>query len=170
MTLICIGNLSIIGSDNGLSPDRRQAITWTNAGILLIEPLETNFSEILIKIHTFSFKKMHLKTLSVKWRPFCFSLIVLMESHCVSVFVRRSWWPSCWEWCDNNASTSLMYIGKKLVLPSKLFLSRYGNGMRIISYLWLSMASGSEQSCSSGIFIDNFLCHLYTWDSFPNRD
>ena len=36
-----------IGSDNGLAPDRRQAIIWTNAGILLIGPLGTNFSEIL---------------------------------------------------------------------------------------------------------------------------
>ena len=44
---------------------------WTNAGILLIRPLGTNFSEILIKIHTFSFKKMHLKMSSAKWRPFC---------------------------------------------------------------------------------------------------
>ena len=35
------GNLTIIGSDNGLSPGRRQAITWTNAGILLIGPLGT---------------------------------------------------------------------------------------------------------------------------------
>ena len=39
-----------IGSDNGLSPIRRQAIIWTNAGLLSIGPLETNFSEILIKI------------------------------------------------------------------------------------------------------------------------
>ena len=37
---ICIGKLTIIGSDNGLSPHRRQAIIWTNAGILLIWPLE----------------------------------------------------------------------------------------------------------------------------------
>ena len=34
---------------------------WTNAGILLIEPLGTNFSEILIAIYVFSFKKMHSK-------------------------------------------------------------------------------------------------------------
>ena len=57
----CVSKFSIIGSDNGLSPSRRQSIIWTNAGILLTEPLGTNFSEILIKIHTFSFKKMHLK-------------------------------------------------------------------------------------------------------------
>ena len=41
----------INGWDNGLSPGRRQAIISTNAGILLIGPLGTNFSEILIEIH-----------------------------------------------------------------------------------------------------------------------
>ena len=54
VTHICVGKLSIIGSDNGLSPGRRQAIIWNNAGILLIGPLGTNFSDILIVIHTFS--------------------------------------------------------------------------------------------------------------------
>ena len=67
-------NWVIIGSDNGLSPVRRQAIIWTNAWILLIGPLGTNFSEILIEIQTFSFKKMHLKMSSAKWRPFCLGL------------------------------------------------------------------------------------------------
>ena len=61
MTPICVNKLTILGSDNGLSPGRRQAIIWTNAGILLTRPLGTNFSEILIEIQTFSFKKMHLK-------------------------------------------------------------------------------------------------------------
>ena len=56
----------------------RQAIIWTNAGILLIGPLGTNFSEILIKIYTFSLKKMHLKMSPAKWRPFCLSLNVSM--------------------------------------------------------------------------------------------
>ena len=54
-------NYTIIDSDNGLSPGRRQAIIWTNAGVLLIGPLEANFSEILIDIYTFSFKKNLLK-------------------------------------------------------------------------------------------------------------
>ena len=49
-----------------------------NAGILLIGPLGTNFSEILIEIHTFSFKKMHLKMSSGKSRPFCLGLNVLI--------------------------------------------------------------------------------------------
>ena len=79
VTHICVGNLSIISSDNGLSPARRQAIIWTNAGILLIRSLGTHFREILSKNHTFSFKKMHLKTSSAKWRPSYLGLNVLIK-------------------------------------------------------------------------------------------
>ena len=61
VTHICISKLTIIGSDNGLSPGRRQAIICTYAGILLIRPLGKNFNEILIEIHTFSFKEIHFK-------------------------------------------------------------------------------------------------------------
>ena len=50
---ICVSKLTIIGSDNGLSPARRQAIIWTNAGILLIRTLGTNFREILSEILAF---------------------------------------------------------------------------------------------------------------------
>ena len=69
MTQICVSRLTITG--------RRQAIIWTNAGILLIRPLGTNFNEILIGNQTFSFKKIHLKMSSAKWRPFCLGLNVL---------------------------------------------------------------------------------------------
>ena len=94
VTHICIVNLTIIISDNGLSPGRRQAIIWTNVGRLLIGPLGTNFSEILIVIQTFSFMKMHLKLSSVKWHPFCLGLNVL--THCplgyVDVISDVSWY------------------------------------------------------------------------------
>ena len=79
VTHICVSKLTIIGSDNGLSPGRRQAIIWTNAGILLIGPLGTKFSEILIEIFTFSFRKMHLKMSSGKWRPFFLGPNVLKD-------------------------------------------------------------------------------------------
>ena len=72
-----VGKLTIIGLDNGLSPGRHQAISWTNAGILLIGSLGTNFSEIVVEIQTFSFKKMYLKVSSGKWQTFCFGLNVL---------------------------------------------------------------------------------------------
>ena len=68
VTHICVSKLSIIASDNGVSPGRRQAIIWNNGGILSIGLLGTNFGDILFEILKFSFKKMHLKMSSVKWR------------------------------------------------------------------------------------------------------
>ena len=73
----CVGNLTIIGSDNGLSPGRRQAIIWTNAVILLIRILGTNFSKIPGETHSFSYSEMHLKMSSAKWRLFGLDLNVL---------------------------------------------------------------------------------------------
>ena len=64
---------------------RRQAIIWAIIRILLIGPIGTNFSEILIKIHTFPFKKMHLKVSFVKWRPFCLGFNVLTPWGLVAV-------------------------------------------------------------------------------------
>ena len=75
------GKLKIIGSDNGLSPGRRQAIIWTDTRILSIRPLATNLNEISIGIQTFSLKKMYLKMSSAKWRPFCLGLNLLKEIH-----------------------------------------------------------------------------------------
>ena len=77
VTHICVSKQTIIGSDNGLWPGQCHAIIWTNAGILLIGTLGTNFSEILSKIHTFSWTKMHLKMLFEKWLQFRFGLDVL---------------------------------------------------------------------------------------------
>ena len=72
---IYVGYLTIIGADNGLSPGRHLAIICTNPGILLIGPLGTNSSEVLIEIHKFSFRKMHLKMSPAKWRLFCQKVI-----------------------------------------------------------------------------------------------
>ena len=74
---IWVSKVTIIGSDNGLWPRRRQTIIWTNTGILLIGPLGTNCSEILMAIETFSLKKMHLKMSYGEWWPLCLGLDVL---------------------------------------------------------------------------------------------
>ena len=74
---ICVSKLTTISSYNGLSPGRRQAIIWTNDGILLIWQLETKFNEILVKIHKLLFKRIHINMSSGNWRPFCFGLNVL---------------------------------------------------------------------------------------------
>ena len=60
-----------IGSDNGLSPGRCQAISWTCADILSIVPQVTHFNGILFEIQIFSFTKMRLYISFVKWWPFC---------------------------------------------------------------------------------------------------
>ena len=66
VTHICVSKLTIICSVNGLSPGRRQAVIWTNDGLLPIGPQGTNFKEILIEIHAFLFKKIHFKMSSGK--------------------------------------------------------------------------------------------------------
>ena len=125
VTHICVSRLTIIGSDNGLPPDRRQAIIWTNAGILLIGPLGTNFSEISIEIPVFSFKKMRFKVSSAKRRPFCLGLNVLTGKNWMRCEVRTeilclllliSWW-SCrddlnevWGKNWNFVSTALNFM------------------------------------------------------------
>ena len=76
VTHICVRKLTIIGSDNDLSPDRHQAIISTCAGMLLIEPLGTNFNEFFIEIKISSLTNFNLKVWSVKvaatlYRPQC---------------------------------------------------------------------------------------------------
>ena len=66
VTHICVGKLIIIGSDNGLSPARRQAIIWTNAAILLIRPLGTN-----LFIQENAFENIACEMASILSRPQC---------------------------------------------------------------------------------------------------
>ena len=74
---ICVNKQNIIVTDHGLLPGWCQDIIWTNAGLLSIRSLGTNFSEILSEILSFSFKKIHLNVSSTKWQQFCFGLNVL---------------------------------------------------------------------------------------------
>ena len=90
---IWVSDLTTIASDNGLSPGRHRATIWTNAGILLIGSLGTNFSEISIEIQAFSLKKIHLKVLFTKWRSICLGLNVL-----TALAVQKQLWPTkCWQ-------------------------------------------------------------------------
>ena len=88
-------NKTIMDSDNGLSPGRRQVIIWTNAGILLIGPLGTNFSEILIEIQTFSLTKIRLEISSANCRQFCIGLNMLTQKEGISNHTSKL--------CDNNS-------------------------------------------------------------------
>ena len=82
---ICNSKLTIIGSDNGLSPGQCQAIIWSNARILLIGPLGTHSMK-------FSFKKMQLNMSSAKkWWPSCVGLNVLKTNTMLQPVSYRSW-------------------------------------------------------------------------------
>ena len=83
VTHICVGNLTIIGSDNGLSPGRRQTSIRTNAVILLIRTLGTNFSEIWSEIHVFSLKENAFESVV------CEIASILSRPQCVNLFL---WW------------------------------------------------------------------------------
>ena len=79
MTHICVDKLTTTGSDNGLSPGQRQAIIWTNAGILFIRPSGINFNENLIEINTFSFKEISLQYVVGKVAA------ILSQPQCVNI-------------------------------------------------------------------------------------
>ena len=115
---ICVGNLTTIGPYNVLSPGRRQAIIWTNAGILLIGSWGTNFSEILIGTETFSFKKMHLKMSSAKWRLLCLGLNVLtLVFYSAFDVMSREYWKMAWTlWCTSICWLSECVLEAALVV------------------------------------------------------
>ena len=95
VTHICVSKLTIIGTYNGLLPSRHQAIIWTNAAIMLIGHLWTNFSAILIRIETFSFKKMHLKISSILSWPECIKCTIFHVAYmpCAYLFAILSEFP-----------------------------------------------------------------------------
>ena len=106
---ICISKLTILGPNNGLSPGRRHAIIWTNAGILLICTLATNFSDIFSKINTVSSRK-------------CISKCRLEKGAILS-------WPQCT--CIKNA---LYLVTCCIHQPLQLFLSRWSYGLNYLSF------------------------------------
>ena len=72
VTHICASKLTIISSDNGLSPGWRQAIIWTNARISLIGPMRTNLSETPIEIlQEIALENVVRKLAAILPRPRC---------------------------------------------------------------------------------------------------
>ena len=106
VTHICVSKLSILGSDNGLSPT-------TNAEMLLSWPLGTNFSEILIDINTFSFKKMYLKMSSGKLRPFVSASMCFNGNWCFG---------HCWLLRYPEVTNTCFYIKIMVILVKYIIL------------------------------------------------
>ena len=102
VTHICVSKLTIIGSDNGVAPGRRQAIIWTSAGILLIQTLGTNFNENLRwNSCIFIQETMYWKMLSAKWCPICLGLNVFkVIIQCMFKYIIE--WIMRLQWFDKN--------------------------------------------------------------------
>ena len=83
------------GLGNGLSPVRCQAITWTNADLLSIEPLGTNFSESRIEMqkknHENSFENVVYKMAAILLRENEFNYAKLHQISHLSI--------SIFSWC-----------------------------------------------------------------------
>ena len=75
---ICVSDLTIIGSDNGLSPGRRHVINRTNTIILLIEPFGIHFSDI--KIYENAFENVICKMASLWSWPQHYMLASINEN------------------------------------------------------------------------------------------
>ena len=69
-----VSEVTIIGSDNCLSPGRRQAIIWNNAENIITCTIRNKLQRTLNRNWYFSFKKIQLKMESGKWRPLCVDL------------------------------------------------------------------------------------------------
>ena len=126
---------------------RRQAIIWTNAGILLIGPLGTNFNEIVIKIYTFLFKKMHLKIQSGKWQPFCLGL-------------NTEVWCSICQWRGSSLDQVMAYH----LFPTKLLLEQIDGLAQercnsSVLAMELRFSCTNPQKCR---FIFNYTPHIWT--------
>ena len=132
-------NKAVSDSDNGLSPVRRQANFWSNAGICLILLLGTYSIETLIQKQQFSFKRMHLNMSSAIWWSFCLGrhfdiiwsnagifLIVTLGSYSMETLIQKQQFsfkkmhlnmPSAiwWSFCLGSISTfSSTFPGMKI--------------------------------------------------------
>ena len=139
MTHICVGKTTIIGSDNGLSPDRRQAIIWTNAGILMIgNKLQSNLnrnSNIVIQENAFE---------NVVWKM----AVILSRPQCVKVnqWILRQLNQSCAPTVKavhaifmfvihpTKYSRTSQWFGKSLLEP--IILSKLSHSQRKYEYIF----------------------------------
>ena len=142
MTHICVGKLSIIGSDNVLSPGRRQAIIWTNVAILLTGHLGPNFREknnrnAHIFIQENRFENVVWKKAAISSRPQC-------------VHMMASWWHGTFMYNDGEADSPVETNNKGWGLLSQFPPFRY---FPIFSTL-------SKQLLAIGY-------HVYIWQVSP---
>ena len=147
-------------------------MTWSNTGIMLIGSLGTDFNEIFIEIHTFSFKKMHLK-MSTKWLSFCLGLkfYVLKESNqhhtCTDLAV------CSWEYRQTSSDTEISITLKRITIMWYHFcMIRYADlGLYSLSgKMSYRQISWSLEAARLGVIIIASLWSLTgTWPALLSR-
>ena len=95
VTHICVSKLTTIGSDNGLSPGRRQAIIWSNAGIIVKLNRRNKFQWNLkrnwyIFIQANTFENVVWKMAAILSRPQCVKKWLCYSGHRVALVVHRA--------------------------------------------------------------------------------
>ena len=141
---MCVSKLTIIDSDSGLSPGWHQAIIWTNAGMLLIGPSGTNFSEMLIEIQYIFiqenvFANVVRKMVAILYQPQCFK------------WNRRLGAVSIWRWCLTSIGIPMLKIRRSLdcLIPNMGIPIPGKNGLYIETGTWLLVFGlGSFVWCS----------------------
>ena len=150
MTHICVSKLTIVGSDNGLSPGRCQTTIRTNDGIILIRILGTNFSEILsIFIQENAFENVICEMASILSRPQCLnsssfpSLLIVRTFVCLkyslhfiainsALFNQMPCLPIHDQWFEKYAETfgygRVTFTGK-LVIDAEHYVTPVSNGL-----------------------------------------
>ena len=171
MTHICVSKLIIICSDNGLSPGRRQAIILTNARILLIGPLGTNFSEILIEIPASSLKNAFknvvwkiaaiLLGLNVLTHRDLVKLICVIEllHHCfrfAPVPLQTFTWTNSKYFRDSYSKIGSILV--KMHLKSRIFC-------QVSTYMYQTLPSKGKYIANCLSQSDNTALSL--WDTMP---
>ena len=131
-THICVNKLTIIGSDNGLSPGQCQAIIWTNAGIVLIWTSGTNFSEIFkrnscIFIHENAFENVICEMAAILSWPRCVytGIPILVRRH---LYIET---PSFFFFCCSMVPITFTHI-----LPDSI--TNTGTIIRLAQCQWIN--------------------------------
>ena len=148
MTHICVDNLTTNASDNGFSPDRRQAIIWTSAGILFIRPLGTNFSDTWIETHIFSLKNAFE---NVVWKMSA----ILFRPQCVNQDFSAFWWKPGVMQTDRDICRGWPASGKINSLHGYSFQATSVNDRNVRGYIrselrkiWIGLWNDEDNKCS----------------------
>ena len=112
---ICVSKLTIICSENGLSPGQCQAVIWTIDGILLIWPLCANLSEKFIEI-----ENLH------SWNTFESDVCKMS-----AILSQRPWWMWVIQLLPNHNKTLISIVF--------FFVSYFHHGKERCCIIWLCM-------------------------------